>query len=163
PFGLSRVDPQLTFARIANRRIEGVPMFDSGFTSADGVTGRLGPLGSDAEIALAERAAETVGNIAELDVLPRARQSRHKAVISITGASRPGLFLSNASTFLNPSGPPILQVSNVENAWLQRHAQQGTSATLVAYVNRTSAQAVNITATIPGRDPSLAPLVVMAP
>ena len=163
PFGLNRVDPQLTYARIGNRRIEGVPMFDSGFTGADGLTGRLGPLGSDAEIGLVERAGETVGNIAELDVLPHARRSRHKAVILITGANRPGLFLSNASTFLNPSGPPILQVSNVESAWLQRHAQQGTSATLVAYVRRTSAQAVNVTATIPGRDPSLAPLVVMAP
>ena len=163
PFTLSRVDPQLTYVRIENRRIDGIPMFDSGFTGADGVTGGLGPLGSDAEIGLAERSAEMVGNIAELDVLARARPSRHKAVILITGANRPGLFLSNASTFLNPSGPPILQVSNVESAWLQRYGQQGTSATLVAHVKRTSAQAINITVTIPGRDPSLAPLVVMAP
>lgn len=163
PFTLSRVDPQLTYVRIENRRIDGIPMFDSGFTGADGVTGGLGPLGSDAEIGLAERSAEMVGNIAELDVLARARRSRHKAVILITGANRPGLFLSNASTFLNPSGPPILQVSNVESAWLQRYGQQGTSATLVAHVKRTSAQAINITVTIPGRDPSLAPLVVMAP
>lgn len=163
PFTLSRVDPQLTYVRIENRRIDGIPMFDSGFTGADGVTGGLGPLASDAEIGLAERSAEMVGNIAELDVLARARRSRHKAVILITGANRPGLFLSNASTFLNPSGPPILQVSNVESAWLQRYGQQGTSATLVAHVKRTSAQAINITVTIPGRDPSLAPLVVMAP
>lgn len=163
PFTLSRVDPQLTYVRIENRRIDGIPMFDSGFTGADGVTGGLGPLGSDAEIGLAERSAEMVGNIAELDVLARARRSRHKAVILITGANRPGLFLSNASTFLNPSGPPILQVSHVESAWLQRYGQQGTSATLVAHVKRTSAQAINITVTIPGRDPSLAPLVVMAP
>lgn len=163
PFTLSRVDPQLTYVRIETRRIDGIPMFDSGFTGADGVTGGLGPLASDAEIGLAERSAEMVGNIAELDVLARARRSRHKAVILITGANRPGLFLSNASTFLNPSGPPILQVSNVESAWLQRYGQQGTSATLVAHVKRTSAQAINITVTIPGRDPSLAPLVVMAP
>lgn len=163
PFTLSRVDPQLTYVRIENRRIDGIPMFDSGFTGADGVTGGLGPLASDAEIGLAERSAEMVGNIAELDVLARARRSRHKAVILITGANRPGLFLSNASTFLNPSGPPILQVSHVESAWLQRYGQQGTSATLVAHVKRTSAQAINITVTIPGRDPSLAPLVVMAP
>jgi len=163
PFALSRVDPQLTYARIGNRRIDGVPMFDGGFTSADGVSGRLGPLGSDAEIGLAERPTETVGNIAEVDVILRARRSRHKAVVLITGANRPGLFLSNASKFLNPSGPPILQLSNVESVWLQRQAQQGTSATIVAYVKRVSAEAVNVTATVPGRDPSLAPLVVMAP
>jgi hypothetical protein len=163
PFALSRVDPQLKYARIGSRRIDGVPMFDGGFTGAEGVSGRLGALGSDAEIGLAERPGETVGNIAEVDVLPRARGSRHKAVILITDANRPGLFLSNASTFLNPSGPPILQVSNVESAWLQREAQQGTSATVVAYIKRTSTQAVNVTASIPGRDTSLAPLVVMAP
>jgi hypothetical protein len=163
PFALSRVDPQLTYARIGNRRLDGVPMFDSGFTGADGVSGRLGLLGSDAEIGLAERPTETVGNIVEVEVLPRARRSRHKAVVLITGANRPGLFLSNASKFLNPSGPPILQVSNVESAWLQLQAQKGTSATIVAYVERVSAEAVHVTATVPGRDPSLAPLVVMAP
>ncbi len=163
PFALSRVDPQLTYARIGNRRIDGIPMFDGGFTGADGVIGRLGSIGSDAEIGLAERPGEMVRNIAEGDVLLRARQSRHKAVILITGANRPGLFLSNASTFLNPSGPPILQVSNVESAWLQGQAQQGTSVTVVAYIKRTSTQAINVTASIPGRDTSLAPLVVMAP
>jgi hypothetical protein len=55
PFTLSRVDPQLTYARIGNRRIEGIPMFDGGFTGAAGVIGRLGAPGSDAEIGLAER------------------------------------------------------------------------------------------------------------
>ena len=162
-FGLSRVDPQLAYARLGKRRIEGVPMFDGGFTDADGVSGRLGLLGSDAEIGLAERARETVGHVAELDVLPRARGSRHKAVILITGASRPGLFLSNASNFPKPSGPPILQVSNVESEWLQRQAQRGTLATVVAFVQRTPTHAINVTATIPGQSPSLAPLVVMAP
>ena len=163
PFALSRIDPQLTYTRIGDRRIEGVPMFDGGFTSSDGVSGRLGPLGSDAEIGLAERPRETVGHIAEADVVPRARRSRHKAVIVITGANRPGLFLSNASTFLQPSGPPIVQVSNVESEWLQRQTQGGASATVVAYVKRTPAQAINVTASVQGREPSLAPLVVMAP
>lgn len=163
PFALSRVDPQLAYARIGNRRMDGVPMFDGGFTGADGVSGRLGLLGSDAEIGLAERPQEMVGHIAEADVLPRARRSRHKAVILITGANRPGLFLSNASTFLRPSGPPILQVSSVESEWLQRQAQGGTSATVVVFVKRTPAHAINVTATVPGRNPNLAPLVVMAP
>src|ERR1700730_6519309 len=54
PFDLNRVDPQSCCLRIAGRRIHGVPLFDAGFTNADGVHGRLGPLGSDAEIGLAE-------------------------------------------------------------------------------------------------------------
>src|SRR5262245_45099022 len=40
PFALSRVDPQLTYARIGDRRIDGVPMFDGAFTPLDGVSGR---------------------------------------------------------------------------------------------------------------------------
>src|SRR4030095_12676878 len=54
PFNLSRADPQLCYLRIGDRRIDGVPLFDAGLTGAEGVRGRLGPLGSDAEIELAE-------------------------------------------------------------------------------------------------------------
>ena len=54
PFTLTRVDPQSCYLRIAGRRIDGVPVFDAGFTNAEGVHGRLGPLGSDAETGLAE-------------------------------------------------------------------------------------------------------------
>src|SRR6267378_1608259 len=54
PFTFSRVDPQLCYLRIGGRRIDGVPLFDSGFTDGNGVRGKLGPAGSDAEIGLLE-------------------------------------------------------------------------------------------------------------
>jgi len=162
-FALSRVDPQLTYARIGDRRIDGVPVFDGAFTTADGVRGRLGPLGSDAEIGLAETSPATVTHTAEADIVPAARRSRHKAVILITGGSSPGLFLSNASAFPDSVGPPMLQISSVESAWLKQQAQHRAEATVVAYVRRTPAHAVNVTARIAGSDPSLAPLVFMAP
>jgi len=162
-FTLSRVDPQLAYARLANRRIDGVPMFDATFTSAEGVSGRLGPLGSDADIGLAETSPVNVTHTAEADIIPAARQSRHKAVILVTGATRPGLFLSNAPRFLNPACPPMLQVSNVESAWLKQQAEERAEVTVVASVERTPARAFNVTATIPGLDRSLPPLVFMAP
>jgi hypothetical protein len=80
PFALSRIDPQLAYARIGNRRIDGVPMFDGSFTTADGVSGRLGPLNSDADIGLAETAAVNVAQTAEADIIPAASRSRHRAV-----------------------------------------------------------------------------------
>jgi hypothetical protein len=163
PFGLSRVDPQLAYARVANHRVDGVPMFDTAFTSQEGISGRLGPLGSDAEIGLAETSPVNVAHTAEADIVPVVRQSRHRAAILITGATRPGLFLSNAPAFLNPAGPPMLQVSNVEGAWLKQQAQQRADATVMACVTRTPVQAFNVTATISGHDQSLAPLVFMAP
>jgi hypothetical protein len=163
PFPLSRIDPQLAYVRIGNRRIDGVPMFDGSFTTADGVSGRLGPLNSDAEIGLAETAPVNVAQTAEADIIPAARQSRHRAVILVTGATRPGLFLSNAPAFLNPAGPPMLQVSNVEGAWLQQRAQEHIEVTVVAAIERIQAEAFNVTAKISGRDRSLTPLVFMAP
>jgi hypothetical protein len=163
PFVVSRVDPQLAYLRIGNRRIDGVPMFDGTFTTAGGVSGRLGLLNSDADIGLAETSPVNVAQTAQADIIPAARRSRHKAVILVTGATRPGLFLSNAPAFLNPAGPPMLQVSNVEGAWLKLRALERAEVTVVAAVERIRAQALNVTTKISGRDHSLAPLVFMAP
>ena len=41
PFTLSRVDPQLSYLRIGDRRIDGVPLFDAGLTAVEGVRSRL--------------------------------------------------------------------------------------------------------------------------
>src|SRR5260370_5308311 len=54
PFTVSRIDPQSCYLRVAGRRIDSLPLFDAGFTGSEGVHGRLGHLGSDAEIALIE-------------------------------------------------------------------------------------------------------------
>src|ERR1700687_5180650 len=53
-FSLRRVDLVTNVLISADRRIEGVPLFDGGFTDSGGVRGRLGALQSDAEIGLAE-------------------------------------------------------------------------------------------------------------
>src|SRR5436305_3854634 len=47
PFPLSRVDPQSCYLRIGGRRIDSVPVFDAGFSGAEGVSGKLGPLGTN--------------------------------------------------------------------------------------------------------------------
>ncbi|HET7206802.1 MAG TPA: hypothetical protein VFI95_09525 [Terriglobales bacterium] len=163
PFALSRVDPQLAYARIGNRRIDGVPMFDASFTTADGVRGRLGLLNSDADVGFAGTTAVNVAQTAEADIIPAARRSSHRAVILVTGGTRPGLFLSNAPAFLNPTGPPMLQVSSVEGAWLHEQAREHAEVTVVAAIERFQTQALNVTATISGSDRSLSPLVFMAP
>ena len=162
-FALNRIDPQLAYVRIGDRRIDGVPMFDAGFTAADGVRGRLGPLGSDAQIGLAETLPYKLSETSETDILTSARRSQHKAVLLITGGSRPGLFLMNASAFTKPAGPPMLQISSVESAWLSEQAQKRVQVTLVAQVNRKMVQAFNVTVEITGRDRTLRPLVFMAP
>src|SRR5713101_1992245 len=165
PFTLSRVEPQSCYLRVGDRRVDGVPLFDAGFTDGEGVRGRLGPIGSDAEIGLlevgpfklAEPRAEHQGPIS------MARRGAHRGVVLLTRGRRPGLFLSNALAFRNPSGPPMLQISGAESEWLKAQVQSGAKAVLVAQVKRNSTQAFNVTAKVTGSDPKLAPLVFMAP
>ncbi len=165
PFTLTRIDPESCYLRVGDRRIDSVPLFDAGFTGAEGVRGNMGPLGSDAEIRLAESnpAKLSESDREQRDQVSEARRSHHKAVVVLTRGVRPGLFLLNASAFSKPFGPPMLQISSSESEWLRERAAARAEATLVAQVNRTAAQAFNVTAKIAGSNPALAPLVFMAP
>src|ERR1700735_1432446 len=60
-FSISRIDPLNAALSAEGRRIEGVALFDGGFTDASGVSGRLGKLGSDVPIGLTKAAPNTVG------------------------------------------------------------------------------------------------------
>jgi hypothetical protein len=160
PFDFKRVDPVDASLTIGSRKIQGIPLFDGAFTDAAGITGRLGALNSDAEIGV----AETAPNQAAAGPLGNARRAnRHKAIVCVTKGQRPGLCPSNADLFLQPFGPPVLQLSSDEAAWLGEHAKAGAQARVVAHVNRTTANAVNVTTKIAGADPSLPPLVIMTP
>ena len=165
PFALNRVDPQPSFLRVAGRCIDGVPLFDAAFTGADGVRGRLGALGSDADIAVAETEPFTLmePQKEQRNAVAAARRSRHKAVILLTRGNKPGLFLLNAPSFRTPCGPPMLQVSSAESEWLKEQAAARTEATVVAVATQTATQAFNVTAKIAGSDPGLPPLVIMTP
>ncbi len=159
-FKISRVDPVIASLAAGNRRIEGVPLFDGGFTDPAGVTGRLGPLASDAPIGLTEAAPNTAG----AGALGEARmRNRHRAIVVITRGGRPGLCPSNAESFLHPFGPPVLQVSSEEGDALKALAESRAEATVIAHVKRTSAEAFNVTARLQGTERSLPPLVVMTP
>jgi hypothetical protein len=165
PFALNRVDPQPSFVQVANRRIEGVPLFDAAFTTAGGVHGRLGPLGSDAEIAVAETESFALmePQKEQRNAVSAARRSRHKAVILLTRGNKPGLFLLNAPLFRTPRGPPMLQVSSAESEWLKQQADARAEATVAAAATQTRTQAFNVTAMIAGSNPGLPPLVIMTP
>jgi hypothetical protein len=164
-FPLSRIDPQLCYLNVVGRRIDSVPVFDAGFTGPEGVHGRLGPLGSDAEIGLAESEPAKLSDpgIEQRDQVSKARRGPHKAVVVLTRGLKPGLYLLNAADFRKPFGPPMLQISSSESEWLRERTAARAEATLVAQVKRTLARAFNVTAKIAGSNPALGPLVFMAP
>jgi hypothetical protein len=158
-FLIQRVDLIETSIIVNGRRIEGVPFFDGGFTDAEGVRGRLGPLGGGTEIGFTV-VAPTVG---VAGVLGEARRTmRHRAIVCVTRGGRPGLSLNNAESFLDPFGPPVLQVSSEENRFLDDCVSRQSEAQIVAHVKRTPAQALNVTATIGGANRN-EPLIVMTP
>ena len=160
PFDLDRVDPVLTYLEIDGQRIDGLPFFESSFTDAAGVRGRLGLLGGDAEIGLAEMAVISDPT----DAFTQARHSgNYQALVAITMGGQPGLAPRNAEDFIDPFGPPVLQVDLSIGDWLKESASQGAEARLVAQVERTPAQAFNVVTKVPGLDQSLRPLVVMTP
>jgi hypothetical protein len=159
-FSLSRVDPVDASLTANDRRIEGLPLFDGGFTGAAGIRGALGPLDSDAPIGFTEIPPN--GN--EAGALGAARrQNRHQAIVVVTRGAHPGFCPSNADSFVNPFGPPVLQVASEEAAFVAGCARQGVQAVLTAHVARTQAQAFNVVATVAGADRGAAPLVVMTP
>jgi hypothetical protein len=159
-FSLSRVDPVDASLVTNGRKIEGLPLFDGGFTGATGIEGSLGPLGSDAPIGFAELAP----NAADAGALGEARrQNSHEAIVVATRGALPGFCPSNADSFLRPFGPPVLQVASEEASLLAEQARQGAKVLLAVHVERVQAQASNILAVISGTDRNLAPLVVMTP
>lgn len=161
PFSLSRVDPQPSGIIVDGRRIDGLPLFDAAFTAPAGVRGRLGAIGTDVEIGL----VDAPPNTAAAGPLGTARrQARHTAIVCVTRGGRPGLCPNNADAFLEPFGPPVVQVSSDALEFLQGHALRGTTVQLVAAADRTPATSFNVTTTVTGasRD-GRPPLVVMTP
>ena len=159
-FSLSRVDLVNASLAVDDRTIDGLPLFDGGFTDAAGIAGSLGPLGSDAAIGL----TETAPNAAETGALGEARRhDRHRAIVAITRGARPGFCPSNADRFISPFGPPVLQIASEEASFLADCARRRTTTVLTAHVARTQADAFNVVATLPGSDKSAAPIVVMTP
>ena len=160
PFPVNRVDPLVTTLEGGGRRLVGLPLFDGAFTGPAGISGRLGPLNSDAEIGLTETAVNAAGTGA----LGEARRAnKHKAIVAITKGRRAGLCPSNADFFLEPFGPPVLQVSSTEAEWLAVQASRGTKVQLIANVVRNGGTAQNVVAEITGSDTALPPIVVMTP
>ncbi len=156
PFRISRIDPGDIDLEIGGRHLGGVPLFDAGYTTTDGISGQLGG-------GIGIIAAPPTADTARPGPLRDALDGRSQALVIVSKGGREGLSLINAARFLAPQGVPALQVSSVEGDWLRGRAAAGASARLVCTVQRHSADALNVVATIPGRNAAMPPLVVMTP
>lgn len=157
-YGLDRVDVVTATAMVEGETLEGLPRFDGGATGRDGLAGTLGPVGTDAPIGLAKTDPRSTAVVEDFR-----RDGPHRAIIQITDGGRAGLCPINADSFTAPFGPPVLQVSNEHASLLERAAADAATVSVTADMTRTPATSDNIVGRIEGRDPSLAPLVVMTP
>lgn len=161
-FPFSRIDPISSYMTVGEDRIEGFPYFDASFTDAEGIEGRLGDLSSDVPIGV----GNPWGDEARTFTAAR-EESRFRAMVAIADGSgrniAPGLILMNADRFKSPFGPPVLQVSSTDGDRLRRAAANGESARICASAKRTDVEAFNVEARVKGKQPDLAPVVVMTP
>jgi hypothetical protein len=161
-FHLSRVDVRTCSVAAGNRTIEGLPLFDGGFTAQAGVSGRLGAADSNAEIALVDLDGPAISSEGRsLDALRRG--GRHRAVVGITRGNQPGLTPMNAYRFKEPYGVPVVQVPSTDATWLHELAKQGERVTVVAHVIRADDTGANVTATVRGTRADLPAVVVITP
>src|SRR5439155_22678512 len=120
-YALDRLDPIDCFLELAGRQIAAVPVFDAPATDAQGVVGRLGNIGGEAEIGVAELSPRAVytGEFARIR-----RTGGHRALVVICTGERPGLGLLNAEHFRQPYGAPAVHVSSTDRPALMEAIAQ---------------------------------------
>jgi hypothetical protein len=159
-FESERIDPVDVCLEIAGNRIPGVPVFDAPPTGVDGISGSLGPAGSDAAIGVAELPPQAVYS-GEYQDLRRA--SAHRALVIVCRGERPGMGLLNAEQFQAPYGAPALHVSSEAKDIVTACVSGRAAARFTCQVRRTAATARNVIVTLTGADDNRPPLVVMTP
>ena len=160
-FSLSRVDPVGASLVVNGRTIEGLPLFDGGFTSPAGIAGALGSL----EQRCADRACR---NCAERR---RGRcVGRRAPAKSASGHRRrhararvPDFARAMPTAFCVPSGRRCCRSPARKRLSLPIARDRARRPLLTAHAERTQAQAFNVVTSVSGTDKSLAPLVVMTP
>lgn len=163
-FTFPRVVIETAELRCNSDVIQGVPLFDCTYTSEHGVSGRIGPLGSNAEIGLI-MVPPNSGSPKVKELLDARQADQHLAIIAVTDSRSPdnGIATLNAEDYLHPFGSPVLQVANDHWDMLSRALTDKVSVTAIVHCSREETRALNVGTTVKGGDPLLAPLVVMTP
>ncbi|MDE2746734.1 MAG: hypothetical protein OXI41_12220 [Chloroflexota bacterium] len=142
--------------------IPAVPTFDSAFTDHHGLSGTLrtdnGPGIVVWELAHDDQERMAAGIYSSFEL---ARQDGADGVILVMGDPDGHPVLRNAERPLDPIELPVLQVAPNQAGPLLDAI--GSEITMISDGGRVDAPADNVIGTIPGTDPSAAPVVLMTP
>jgi hypothetical protein len=160
-FAVERLDPAVSFLELGGERIPAIPAFDAPATGGEVIEGRIGPVGSDAEIAVAELPPHSVYS-GEYERLRRA--GGHRAFVILCGGASPGMALLNAEKFREPFGMPTIHVSSAARETVLAATERRQLARLVSESRRATAIARNIVVRLnPTGQGAGSPLVIMTP
>lgn len=155
PVPFSRLVPGEAWIEAGGQRLHGLPLFDAPIGEA---AGELGAAGGPA--AIGWREVEPAGaSLKGQEVETLRRASRHAGLVLVTMSRHGSLAPLNAPNFLEPFGPPVLQLAGRAAAALR--AADGQAARLRVGARREQAATHNVVAELPG--PPAAPLVVITP
>ena len=141
----------------------GLPMFDGGSTSSNGIKGLHGSLNIDDVIAITKYGS-SANDESSINLNEAREKNKHPAIVAIADVypNIPGLAVLNAESYRKPFGPPVLQVATQEGEWLMRLKADEKISVSVELLDEKS-DAINVQTKIVGKNQSLSPLVVMTP
>ncbi|MFW9872521.1 MAG: M28 family peptidase [Candidatus Thorarchaeota archaeon] len=155
-FSFNRIGINEASLEINNRKIDGIPLFDSVFSDEEFIKGKLGKIKDEDTIGISRVSNNTVR---KLDTLRKS--NKHLGLVFVTEGNTPGLSLINAINFLEPFGPPTLQISSNYFEWITSNL--GNEAILTFKIKKTNQKAFNIVSRLKGKDSNLNPMVIMTP
>ncbi len=150
--------------------INGTPMYDAGFTDFGGIEGELcedsdpDPFGKIVVATSALRGDKSWTAPMALQHYQALEEQGIVGVVVPSGDPEGEVLLRNAEHIKTPFNIPVLQISAKDARRLTSSLViGGIEATLEVDGERLQSTATNVTATVAGSDPSLAPVVVMTP
>lgn len=149
---------------LADIKIDAVPLFDCIFPVVSSINGRIGEIGSDADIGVIM--APPQAEPAQANQLYQSRRSsQHTAILVVTDSRFPetGIALQNADNYAQPFGPPVVQIANRYWVEIKRAMKAKDVVSVCLQARRTAGEAFNIQTQVSGSNPALDPIIIMTP
>jgi hypothetical protein len=168
-FSFPRVEVRRAEVRVGTDRIEGVPLYDAGFTDAGGLDGEIcedtddDPFG---KIVLATSALRDAPEWADRELGNRIDEFAQRGCLGLIvprGDRDREIVLRNAHRIESPHVLPVLQIAPRDTATLQSQIVIGGEVDFEADGDRLRSNATNVLATIEGTDPDLSPIGIVTP
>ena len=161
-YAMVRRIPTNCYVEGASFKIDGIPLLDCIPTVNNGVQGTLAAIGESGEFGVGSLFA-TGADTDSRKLLSSRSNTLYKGLIGISRNETPGISIVNADQFVSPFGLPVLMIDGFEADPLTNALSQRERVTLCVEFEEQNALATNVEFSVQGRNPDLAPVVVMTP